>query len=166
MGSGLATRHVSARPLWKSLGVLVGGTVVVAGEADLISSSLRATADLFSLSSLFLGVIVLAVIGNAPDILAAIYFAGQDRMDMVMSLCLGSSVQVALLLAPALVLISRLMGHPMNLIFSNPLELVAIVGMVFTVNSIAADGETTWFEGTLLVAIYVLFGLTFYYAVP
>ncbi len=163
---GRKSQEQASWPLWKSLGVLVGGTLVVAVEADLISSSLRATADLFSLSSLFLGVIVLAAIGNAPDILAAIYFARQDRMDMVMSLCLGSSVQVALLLAPALVLISRLIGHPMNLIFSNPLELVAIVGMVFTVNSIAADGETTWFEGTLLVAVYVLFGLAFFYAVP
>jgi len=110
--------------------------------------------------------IVLAIIGNAAEIIAATYFARQNRMDLVMGLCLGSSVQVALLMAPTLVLISHFLGHPMNLIFSNPLELIAIVGMVFVVNSIAADGETTWFEGVLLVAVYALLAIAFYFATP
>jgi Ca2+:H+ antiporter len=87
-------------------------------------------------------------------------------MGLVMGICVGSTVQVALLLAPALVLISHFMGHPMNLVFSNPLELIAIVGAVFTVNSIASDGETTWFEGVLLVSVYSLFGLAFFFATP
>ena len=150
-------------PLWKSLGVLIGGTVLVAVESKLVSESLQGTADRLSLSSLFLGVIVLAVIGNSADMIASTYFARQDRMDLVMSLSIGSSVQVALVLAPALVLISRFLGHPMTLLFSNPLELIAIVGTVFAVRSIAADGETNWFEGVLLVAVYVLFGIAFFF---
>ncbi len=149
--------------LWKSLGVLVGGTVLVALESDLVSGSLEATAKHLALSPLFLGIIVLSLIGNAADIIAAVYFARKDQMGLVMGLCLGSSVQVALVLAPALVLISHFMSHPMNLIFSNPLELIAIVGAVFAVRSIASDGETNWFEGVLLTGVYVLFGLSFFF---
>ncbi len=114
----------------------------------------------------FLGITVLAVIGNAAEIIAAMYFARQDRMNLVMGLCIGSTVQVALLLAPALVLISHFIGHPMNLVFTNPLDLIAVAGAVLVVNSIASDGETTWFEGVLLVSVYALFGLAFFFATP
>jgi Ca2+:H+ antiporter len=155
-----------AWPLWESLTILVGGTALVAVEANLIASSLEATAERLGLTSLFLGVIVLAIVGNAAEIIAAIYFSRQDRMGLVLGICVGSTVQVELLLAPALVLISHFMGHPMNLVFSNPLELIAIVGAVFTVNSIASDGKTTWFEGVLLVSVYSLFGLAFFFATP
>lgn len=151
-------------PLWQSLVVLCAATVAVAVESDLIAGSLEATGSRLGLTPLFLGVIVLALIGNAADILAAIYFARQDRMGLVMGICVGSTVQVALLLAPLLVLISYLMGRPMDLVFSNPLELIAIVGAVFAVNSIARDGETTWFEGLLLVAVYCLLGFAFFFA--
>lgn len=154
----------STWPLWRSLAILIGGTALVAVQSNLVAGSLQATANRLALSSLFIGVIVLAIIGNAADLLAAVYFARQDRMGLVIGLCLGSSVQVALVLAPALVLISYLMGHPMNLIFANPLELIAIIGAVFAVRSIAADGETNWFEGVLLVGLYALFGLTFFFA--
>ena len=162
--ASLKSSEPSTWPLRKCLAIL-SGTALIAVEANLIPSSLQATADSLALSPLFLGVIVLAIIGNAAEIIAATYFARQNRMDLVMGLCLGSSVQVALL-APALVLISHFLGHPMNLIFSNPLELIAIVGMVFVVNSIAADGETTWFEGVLLVAVYALLAIAFYFATP
>ncbi|MEO8126071.1 MAG: calcium/proton exchanger [Bryobacteraceae bacterium] len=150
--------------VWKTIAVLVGGTAIVAVEADLVSGSLQATSAQLELSSLFLGVIVLSVIGNAADIIAAVYFATQDRMGLVIGLCLGSSVQVAMVLAPALVLISYFMGHPMNLIFSNPLDLIAIVATVFAVRSIVADGETNWFEGVLLVAVYVLIAMAFFFS--
>lgn len=154
----------STWPLWQSLAVLLGGTALVALEADLVAGSLQVTADRLAVSSLFLGIIVLAVIGNAAELIAAVYFARQDRMGLVVSLCLGSSVQVVLVIAPALVLISHFMGHPMNLIFSNPLELIAIFGAVFAVRSIAADGETNWFEGVLLIGVYTLFGIAFFFS--
>ncbi len=150
-------------PLWKSLGILFGATALIALEADLISGNLEVTGQQLGLTQLFLGVIVLAIIGNAAELMAAIYFARQDRMDLVMGICLGSAVQVALLLAPVLVLVSYFMGTPLNLVFSNPLELIAIIGAVFAFNSIASDGETTWFEGVLLIAVYILFGLAFFF---
>ena len=153
-------------PAWKSLGILLGGTAVVAIEADLIAASLQATASQLGLTPWFLGIIVLAIIGNAAEIIAAMYFARQDRMTLVMGICIGSTVQVALLLAPALVLISHFMGHPMNLVFTNPLELIAVAGAVWVVNSIAADGETTGVGGGLLGSVFALIVLAFFFATP
>jgi Ca2+:H+ antiporter len=164
-----ASRKSHEPPAWslrKSLGVLTGATAVIAVEANVIAGSLEGTAAQLGVTRLFLGVIVLAMIGNASDVISSVYFARQDRMGLVMGICVGSTVQVALLLAPALVLISYFIGRPMNLVFSNPLELIAIVGAVLAVNAIAADGETTWFEGVLLVAVYCLFGLAFFFATP
>jgi Ca2+:H+ antiporter len=164
-----ASRKSHEPPAWslrKSLGVLIGATAVIAVEANVIAGSLEGTAAQLGVTRLFLGVIVLAMIGNASDVISSVYFARQDRMGLVMGICVGSTVQVALLLAPVLVLISYFMGRPMNLVFSNPLELIAIVGAVLAVNAIAADGETTWFEGVLLVAVYCLFGLAFFFATP
>jgi len=152
--------------LGKSLIVLFGATVAVAGEAYLVSGALETTAGKLGLSEFFLGVIVLPLVGNAAEFFAAFSFARQDRMGLVMGIAVGSSIQVALFTAPLLVLVSYALGRPMNLVFSNPLELIAIAGVAFAVDSIAQDGETTWFEGLLLLAVYVLLGLTFFFVTP
>ena len=150
-------------PLWKALGVLIGGTALIALEAELVSGALEAASTSLHLSPFFLGIIVLAVVGNAAEYISAVYFARKDRMGLVITITVGSTIQVALFTAPLLVLISRLMGKPMNLVFSNPMELIAIAGVAFAVDSIAQDGETTWFEGVLLLAVYALFGLAFFF---
>jgi Ca2+:H+ antiporter len=150
-------------PAWISTGVLVGATALVAWEAEIVSSALTETASTLGVTTFFLGVIVLAVIGNAAEYLSAIYFARRNRMSMAMSITVGSSIQVALLVAPLLVILSYMLGRPMNLVFSNPLELIAIASVAFSVNSIAQDGESTWFEGVLLLAVYALFVLAFYF---
>jgi Ca2+:H+ antiporter len=153
----------AAWPLWKALGVLVGATAVIALEAELVSGALEGTAGRLGLSTFFLGIIVLAVVGNAAEYISAVYFARRDQMGLVVTITVGSTIQVALFTAPLLVLISWAIGHPMNLVFANPLELIAIAGSAFAVNSIAQDGETTWFEGVLLLAVYALLGLAFFY---
>jgi Ca2+:H+ antiporter len=153
-------------PLWKSLAILLGGTALTAWEADLISEALIPTAERVGVSPFFLGITLLAMVGNAAEYATAIYFARKDQMDLVMSLTVGSTIQVALLVAPLLVVISYLLGHPMDLVFANPLELIAIVAVAFVINSIAGDGETTWFEGFLLVAVYVLLALAFFFLTP
>ena len=107
---------------------------------------------------------VLPLVGNAAEYASALYFARQDRMGLVMTICVGSSIQIALMTAPALVLASYALGHPMDLVFGHPLELMAIAGSAFVVNAIALDGETTWFEGVMLVAVYVLLALAFFFA--
>ena len=150
-------------PIWQSLGVLMGATALTAWEAELISGALEQTARQLGLSAFFLGVVALAIVGNAAEYVAAIYFARQDRMGLVMSITVGSTIQVALLVAPLLVLVSNGMGRPMNLVFENPLELIAIAGVTFAVNAIAADGETTWFEGVLLVAVYLVLAMAFFF---
>jgi Ca2+:H+ antiporter len=114
----------------------------------------------------FLGITVLAVVGNAAEYITAIYFARKNQMGMVMSITAGSSIQVALLVAPILMLSSFAIGKPMNLIFGSPLELVAVASTVFAVNTIAQDGETSWFEGILLVGIYAILVVAFFYVAP
>lgn len=150
-------------PIWQSLGVLLAGTAFTAWESELVSGALGQTASQLGLSRFFLGVIVLAVIGNAAEYVAAIYFARRDRMDLAISITVGSSIQVALLVAPLLVLVSWFIGAPMNLVFNNPLELIAIAGVTFAVNAIAQDGETTWFEGVFLIAVYLILAMAFFF---
>ncbi|HWG44997.1 MAG TPA: calcium/proton exchanger [Gemmataceae bacterium] len=152
--------------LVKALGVLLGATVLTAIEAELVAGALEATGERLGLSSFFLGIIVLAVVGNAAEYAAAVYFARGGNLSLSLEVTLGSAIQVALLVAPLLVLVSYFMGHPMNLVFANPLEMIAIAAVAFIVNAIAHDGEATWFEGLLLLAVYVILGLAFYYVSP
>jgi Ca2+:H+ antiporter len=152
--------------LWRSLGVLLAATVAVALMAELVSGALEATASTLGLTTFFLGIIVLPIVGNAAEYFSAVYFARKDKMGLVIGIAMGASIQVALLTAPLLVLFSYLLGHPMNLVFSNPLELIALAGVAFAVNSIAQDGESTWFEGLLLLAVYALLALAFFFATP
>jgi len=84
-------------------------------------------------------------------------------MGLVMSICVGSAIQAALVIAPLLVLASWAIGKPMTLVFSDPLDLFAIAGAALIVNAIASDGETPWFEGLLLVGVYVLLALAFFF---
>ncbi len=152
--------------LLTAVGVLLLATAATAMEAELVSGALEATAKGLGLSTFFLGIIVLAVVGNAAEYVAAVYFARQDRMGLAIGITVGATIQVALLTAPVLVIVSYFMGQPMNLVFSTPLELIAIAAVAFAVNTIAHDGETTWFEGVLLLAVYVLLALAFFYATP
>ena len=149
-------------PLWQALAVLAGGTVATAVEAHFISGALTSAASAVGVSEFFLGVILLALVGNAAEYVSAVYFARQDRMGLAISIAVGSTIQIALLVAPLLVLVSAFGGKPMNLVFSSPLELIAIATVAFAVNAVTQDGETTWFEGVLLLSIYVLLGLAFY----
>lgn len=152
--------------LGTALAVLVGATALTAWEAEIVSGVLEPTAERLGITTFFLGVTVLAVIGNAAEYFSAVYFARRNHMGLVMTTTVGSTIQVALLVAPILVLVSFAMGRPMNLVFANPLELMAIAATTFAVNTIAQDGEATWFEGVLLLAVYVLFGMAFFFVTP
>ena len=153
-------------PMWASLGTLVVATALVAMEAELVSGALDATAASLGLSSVFVGVIVLALVGTASDLFAASWFARQGKMGLVLNICLASAIQVALVVAPLLVVASWFLGKPMTLVFTSPLDLFAIAGAAFIVNAITGDGEATWFEGVLLIGVYVLFGMAFFFVAP
>ncbi len=164
-----AADEASEPPEWAlgtALAVLVAATAVTAWEAEVVSGVLEPTAERLGLTPFFLGVTVLAVIGNAAEYFSAVYFARRNHMGLVMTTTVGSTIQVALLVAPILVLGSYAMGRPMDLVFTNPIELIAIAGTTFAVDAIAQDGEATWFEGVLLLAVYVLFGLAFFFVTP
>lgn len=157
------------KPAWslaRSLGVMVGGTACIAWLSEIISHALLDAAGELGLSPVFLGVILLAVVGTAADLFAAVAFARQDRMSIVLSICIGSAVQVALVVAPLLVLISWALGSPMTLVFHSPLDLLAVTSAAFVVRAVAADGETTWFEGLLLIGVYGMLGLAFFFVGP
>ena len=156
----------AGRPLWRSVLTLVLATVFVAIEAEIVSGALGEASKSLGLSTFFLGITVLAVVGNAAEYLSAVYFARKDRMDLVMGITLGSTIQVALLVAPVLVLASFAMGHRMTLVFASPLELVSIAAAAFCVNAIARDGETNWFEGVLLLGVYAILCVAFFFVTP
>jgi Ca2+:H+ antiporter len=145
---------------------MIASTAVIALEAEVVSGVLTQTAAAIELSPTFLGVIVLALVGTSADIFAVSWFARRGKMDLALIICIGSAIQVALVVAPLLVLISAMIGHPMNLVFHNPLYLFAIASTALIVNAVARDGETVWFEGLLLIGVYVLFALSFFYTGP
>jgi Ca2+:H+ antiporter len=146
--------------LWIS--VLLGATLLVAGESELLVESLEEATTQLGLSALFTGVIVLPVIGNAAEHATAVTVAIKNKMDLSVSVAVGSSLQIALFVAPVLVLAGWFMGQPMDLDF-NAFELVAVAVSVLIANSISSDGKSNWLEGTLLLAAYAVLALAFYF---
>ncbi len=148
--------------LWLWIGVLLGATVLVAIESELLVDSLSVATSQLGLTALFTGVILVPIIGNAAEHATAVTVAIKDKMDLSVAVAMGSSLQVALFVAPVLVLVGWIFGQPMNLNF-NPLELVAVAVSVFIANSISSDGKSNWLEGIMLLATYTVLGLAFYF---
>ncbi|BDP43560.1 calcium/proton exchanger (plasmid) [Deinococcus aetherius] len=158
--------HGPLWPVWRAAAVMVGATALIALESEMLSGALEATSSVLGLSPFFLGIIVLAVVGNFAEYIAGSYFARQGRIGLAINIAVGATIQVALFTAPLLVLISYFIGRPMNLVFSSPLELVALAAVAFTVSTVTRDGEATWFEGVLLLAVYLLLALAFFFVTP
>ncbi len=161
--SNLAPEETEHKPnLWLWVGVLLVVTLFVAGESELLVDSLEEATSELGLSALFTGVILLPVIGNAAEHATAVTVALKNKMDLSVSVAVGSSMQIALFVAPVLVLAGWLMGKPMDLNF-NVFELVAVVVSVLIANSISSDGKSNWLEGTLLLATYLVLGFAFFF---
>lgn len=146
--------------LWGS--VLLGATLLVAIESELLVESLEVATESLGLTPLFTGVILLPIIGNAAEHATAVTVAMKNKMDLSLSVAVGSSMQIALFVAPVLVIAGWFMGQPMDLDF-NPFELVAVAVAVLIANSISSDGKSNWLEGTLLLAAYAVLGVAFYF---
>jgi Ca2+:H+ antiporter len=131
-------------------------------ESELLVGALEVATEQLGLTSLFTGVIVLPVIGNAAEHATAVTVAMKNKMDLSVSVAVGSSLQIALFVAPILVLAGWVVGQPMDLNF-NPFELVAVAVAVLIANSISSDGRSNWLEGTLLLATYTILGLAFFF---
>ncbi|NER35820.1 MAG: calcium/proton exchanger [Oscillatoria sp. SIO1A7] len=146
--------------LWS--GVLLACTLLVAVESELLVDSLEEATSYLGLTALFTGVIVVPIIGNAAEHATAVTVAMKNKMDLSMGVAMGSSLQIALFVAPVLVIAGFIMGQPMDLDF-NPFELVAVVVAVLLANSVSSDGRSDWLEGALLLATYIVLGLAFFF---
>ncbi len=147
----------------KSIGVLVGATVLIAIVAEWMVGSVGHAAESLGMSNVFVGIIVVAIVGNAAEHSTAVMVARKNRMDLAMGVAIGSSIQIALFVAPVLVFASYLFnpGRPLDLVFS-PMEVIAVVLAVLVVEQVTADGETHWLEGVQLLSVYLILGLVFY----
>jgi Ca2+:H+ antiporter len=150
-------------PVRRSVMMLAIAGVAVGLMSEILVGSISEASDSIGLSPFFVGVIVVAIVGNAAEHWVAIYFAMRDKMDLAVNIAIGSSAQIALFAAPVLVLLSLFVGDfPMALVF-NGFELGAVVFAVLIAQQVTQEGESTWFEGLQLLAVYAVLGLTFYF---
>jgi Ca2+:H+ antiporter len=146
-----------------SIVVLVLAAVAVAGVSELLVESIAGTASSLGLSRLFIGVVVVAIVGNAAEHSTAVIMALRGKMDLALNISTESSRQVALFVAPVLVLVGLVIGQPMELVFT-PLEVVAVGTATGAATLIALDGETNWLEGVMLLGVYAVLGVAFFFA--
>ena len=156
---GLDTHGWSRR---KSVLVLVVATIGVAVMSELLVGSVEHAAQALGMSDLFIGVVLIAIIGNAAEHSTALLVARKNKMDLAVNIAIGSSLQIALFVAPLLVFAGSVLGRTMDLLFT-PFEVVAIALAVLVVNLIASDGESNWLEGAQLLAVYFILALAFYF---
>jgi Ca2+:H+ antiporter len=154
--------HGQVWSLPHSIGVLVGATVLVGFMAEMLIEGVDHLTTQLGLSELFVGVIVVALIGNAAEHLTAVLVAMKNKMDLAVNIAVGSSLQIALFVAPVLVLLGFFMNRPLDLVF-NLFEVAAVVVSMFVVNSITQDGESNWVEGVQLLAAYAILGVAFFF---
>jgi Ca2+:H+ antiporter len=148
----------------RSVGVLAIAGVAVAVMSEILVGSISETAAQAGLSEFFIGAIVVAIVGNAAEHWVAVLVARKDKMDLAVNISIGSSAQVALFVAPVLVLASYVLGPgPMPLVF-NGFEVAALILAALIANQVTQDGESTWFEGLQLLAVYAIIGVAFYFA--
>jgi Ca2+:H+ antiporter len=155
-------------PHWnkrKSVFVLAVATAFIAWMSEMLVHTVEPMTQSLWLSPLFVGVNVIPIIGNAAEHATAFAMAAEDKMDIAIGIAVGSSTQIALFVAPFLVLISPLFGHKLSLIFTQ-VELAAVAFAVGIVAFVSQDGETNWLEGALLLAVYTIIGLAFYLIPP
>jgi Ca2+:H+ antiporter len=146
----------------KSLTVLAVATVGVAFMSEALVSAVEPTAKVFGFTEVFVGVILVAIIGNAAEHSTAVLMALRNQMDLAVNIAIGSSIQVALFVAPVLVFASYAFGRPMDLVFST-FEVVAVTIAAGVGTLVAMDGESNWMEGVQLLGVYAILGLAFYF---
>ena len=154
----------SVLPKWSvvtSIVILVIGTTGIVWLSKVLVGVVEPVVVGLGVSEFFLGIILIPIIGNAAEHLVAVQFASQNKMALSVEIAVSSSLQIALLVAPILVFLSLVLGHPLTLIF-NTFELLALIAGVIIAALVSSDGESSWLEGSALVAIYLILGLAFF----
>ncbi len=146
----------------RALVALVVSVIFIAALSELLVSTIEPVIRAYGLTELFVGVIIVPIIGNAAEHFVAVEMALKNKMDLALGIALGSSMQIALFVAPLLVFISLAAGQPMSLVF-NPFEVAALAASVIIAAAIALDGESNWLEGAQLIIVYVILALAFFY---
>jgi Ca2+:H+ antiporter len=159
---GELEEEVEHWPRGKSVIVLVIATAVVALLSEFLVGTIEAVRTSLGLTEVFVGVIVVAIVGNAAEHSTAIVMAMKNKMDLSVGIAIGSSLQVALFVAPLLVFLSYFFGRPMDFEFTLP-EVFAVVASVYIIFQISGDGETNWIEGVQLLSLYLILGILFFY---
>jgi len=163
MGSHMPEEGKAQASVARAATVLAAATAGIAWMSEIMVAAIEPTAHEFGLSKTFVGVFVVAIVGNAAEHATAIRAALKDRMDLSLSIAIGSSVQVALFVAPLLVLISPLLGPtPMDLAFPTGLVLIVLLSVLIT-GQVAGDGRSDWLKGVQLLAVYLVLGLAFFF---
>jgi len=155
---------IDGGPAWSpriAIVVLLGAAALLAVLSEILVSSITPFIETFGLSFFFVGVVIIPTIGNLAEHLVSVQLAAKDKMEFALAVTFGSSLQVALFVAPVLVLLGLLVGQPMNLVFT-PLEIAAVAAAVGISSLIALDGETNWLEGALLVLVYAILAVSFF----
>jgi Ca2+:H+ antiporter len=158
-----AEPHEKPWSLKTSAAILAGATAMVAWMSEVLVGAIEPTAEGMGLNDAFVGVFVVAVLGNAAEHATAVTAAMKNRMDLSLAIAIGSSVQIALFVAPLLVLLSYVIApSPMDLLFSGGLTLAVFLSVLITAQ-IAGDGKSHWLKGVQLLAVYLLLGVTFFF---
>jgi Ca2+:H+ antiporter len=162
-GGGAGDHQPKSSEVKRSIIMLFAATAAVAVVSELLVGSVSATARDFGMTDLFVGVVIVALVGNAAEHFSAVVLAADDKMDAAISIAVGSSTQIALFVAPTLVFLSYAIApQPMDLLFTT-FELLAIGLSVLSIAFIAHDGETNWMEGVQLLAVYIILSLGFFF---
>ena len=146
----------------KAITILLIATAFIGLLSEFLVGTIENVRDSVGLTEVFVGVIVVAIVGNAAEHSTAVLMAMKNKMDLTVGIAIGSSLQIALFVAPVLIFLSYLFGRPMDLEFSLP-EVFAVVASVYILFQISGDGETNWIEGIQLLSVYVILGILFFY---
>ena len=163
-GDDVAMELEQGKPwsLRKSLLVLFAAAALIGWVSEFLVHAVSQAGEAMGLSKVFMGVVVVAIVGNAAEHSTAVIVAMKGKMDLALGIAMGSSMQIALFVAPVLVIAGHFMGRPLGLEFS-VLEVVAVMLSVGAVSLLIQDGKTNWFEGFQLLAIYAILAIAFYF---
>lgn len=145
-----------------AMAVLAVSTVLLGLVGEIFVGQIEHVAEEFGLTELFIGAIIVALIGNAAEHIASVFFALKNDLDMSINVTVGSSLQIAMFVGPVAVLAGTILHRPMDLVFT-PFEIIAVFASVLIVNEISTDGRCNWFEGAQLVIMYLIIAVLFYF---
>jgi Ca2+:H+ antiporter len=155
------TRRHPDMSLKNSLILLALATLGVVVLSEFLVGAVEHVVSRFHISEFFLGIILIPIVGNAAEHFVAVQMAHRNKMDLGVEIAVSSSLQIALFVAPLLVFVSLLLGHPLTLVF-NPFELIALGAGVLITVLVSADGESNWLEGAALMGVYFILAIAFF----